>query len=91
MVLLLKNNKNIQQLEFKDNKKIEITGFVAVEDASDGTLKMFGSYSNAIALLAGSAGYEIPESERLTVTGFVQKDQYGAVVIVVESAEPYIE
>lgn len=69
------------------NEKVTVSGYVNLAGSMQDPLKMYGDYSSAEVLLQGTTGYDLPESEFMTVTGTVSKDEYGAVIIYVESFE----
>lgn len=81
---------NVEQLYDSDEyngRTVEITGMVNYESPADGIFKMYGAYSEVVAYLVGSSGYNIPANDCLMVVGVVEKDEYGTVCINVEYAE----
>lgn len=69
------------------DKKVRVKGLANYDDASSGTMKLYGELSGLEVYLAGSEKYEMPISWCAIVTGVVKNDEYGGKIIEVESLE----
>lgn len=72
-------------------KKIKVKGSVNYSDASILDMKMYCEESANEVYLMGSENYEMPDSYCAIVVGVAEKDEYGGIIIAVESLDPCMD